>query len=109
MATKIVKKKNIKASASFNATRNEILKDSAAAAVYLEECLIDGDIGLFKEALKHVADARVGGVGSLAKITNLNRETLFRTLSKRGNPRLDTLTTILSALGLRVAVTANLE
>ena len=32
------------------------------------------------------------------------RETLYRTLSERGNPRLDTLAVILAAFGLRLTV-----
>ena len=40
----------------------------------------------------------------LAERTGLSRETLYRTLSKNGNPRLDTLTAILGALGLRLSV-----
>jgi probable addiction module antidote protein len=40
----------------------------------------------------------------LARRTGLSRETLYRTLSAKGNPRLDTLAAILSAFGLRLAV-----
>ncbi len=35
----------------------------------------------------------------LSQATHLNRETLYRTLSKDGNPRLDTLHKILNDLG----------
>jgi len=41
---------------------------------------------------------------ALARKTGLSRETLYRTLSKRGNPRLDTLAAILAAFGLRLTV-----
>jgi len=50
-----------------------------------------------------VADA-VGGMGALAEKTGLSRETLYRTLSENGNPRLDTLGAILAAFGLRLSV-----
>ena len=46
-------------------------------------------------ALRTVAEA-MGGMTALAARTGLNRETLYRTLSEKGNPRLDTLTAILS-------------
>lgn len=36
----------------------------------------------------------------------LSRETLYRTLSDAGNPRLETLLGVLRALGLRLSVTA---
>jgi probable addiction module antidote protein len=57
-----------------------------------------------KVALKDVADARLGGMSALSKKTELNREQLYKTLSKNGNPRLDTLSEVLHAVELRVAV-----
>lgn len=54
-------------------------------------------------ALRTVAEA-MGGMTALAARTGLSRETLYRTLSDKGNPRLDTLTAILAAFGLRLAV-----
>lgn len=94
-----------KASRAFSETRKELLKDPAVAAAYLEECLSDGDMELFKLALKNVADARLGGMSALAQSTNLSREALYTSLSKKGNPRLDTLTQVLHAVGLRISVT----
>ncbi len=96
-------------SQSFDKTRLEVLKDADAAAVYLDECLADGNVELFTEALKHVAKARLGGMSSLAEETELGRETLYRTLSKKGNPRLDTLTKVLSAVGLRMSITEDTQ
>jgi probable addiction module antidote protein len=88
----------------FRQTREAILEDAETAALYLEEALAAGDDEAFKLALRHVAEARLGDMASLAEATGLNRETLYRTLSTRGNPTLDTLRRILHALGLRVAV-----
>lgn len=65
--------------------------------------LEDGDARVVPVALRTVADA-VGGMAALAERTGLSRETLYRTLSDRGNPRLDTLAAILHAFGLRLAV-----
>jgi len=45
-----------------------------------------------------------GGVPKLAEQTDLNATTLCRTLSPQGNPEMKTLTAILKALGLRLAV-----
>lgn len=92
------------ASRPFGETREAILQDAETAALYLEEALAAGDREAFKLALRHVAEARLGGIAPLAEATGLNRETLYRTLSPRGNPTLDTLRRILHALGLRVAV-----
>ena len=95
---------NKKASRPFKEISNELLKDPEYAAIYLEECLMDGDIKLFKLALKNVADARLGGMTALAEETSLGRESLYKTLSKTGNPKLETLTKILSAAGLRLSI-----
>lgn len=81
------------------------LQDPEAAALYLEEALVDGDIGLFKIALRNVAEARLGGMSALAKKTELGRENLYKSLSEDGNPRLSTLTRVLDATGLRLSVT----
>ena len=94
-----------KASISFDETSNELLKNPNVAAMYLEEILADGDMELFTAALKDVANARVGSIAALSKETHLNREQLYKTLSKKGNPRLDTLAKVLHAVGLRIAVT----
>ena len=65
--------------------------------------LADGDARAVPAALRTVADA-LGGMSTLAEKTGLSRETLYRTLSDKGNPRLDTLATILAAFGLRLSV-----
>ncbi len=93
----------MKPSRPFSETLHKMLKDPELAALYLEDCLEDGDMELFTMALKDVADAR-GGMGYLSQATHLNRETLYRTLSKDGNPRLDTLHKVLGAMGLRIGV-----
>ncbi len=72
-------------------------------AVYIEAMLEDGDSRAIPVALRTVADA-LGGMAALADKTGLSRETLYRTLSEKGNPRLDTLSAILAAFGLRLSV-----
>lgn len=69
---------------------------------YLAEVTRDGDTRALPLALRTAAD--VLGMAELSRRTGLNRETLYRTLSQRGNPRLDTLAAILGAFGLRLAV-----
>lgn len=80
------------------------LRSDVEIAAYIESMLADGDARAVPVALRTVADA-VGGMAALAEKTGLSRETLYRTLSESGNPRLDTLTLILNAFGLRLAVT----
>ena len=43
-------------------------------------------------------------MAELANTTGLNRETLYRTLSENGNPRLSSLGLIIEALGLRLSI-----
>lgn len=81
----------------------DYLRDDAAIAAFIEDMLADGDARVVPVALRTVADA-VGGMSELARRTGLSRETLYRTLSARGNPRLDTLAAILGAFGLRLSV-----
>jgi probable addiction module antidote protein len=94
-----------KPSKPFSIASLDVLKDPEQAALYLEEILADGDIEMFKAALKDVAEVRVGGMTKLAEETHLAREALYRALSKKGNPRFDTLTKVLEATGLRISIT----
>ena len=82
----------------------ESLADANEAAAYLNAALEDGDNEVFLLALRNVADARVGGMSKLAEITGLNRESLYRMLSENGNPELNSLSRLLQALGLKLAV-----
>ncbi len=83
------------------------LQDPKKAAAYLrialDEYQDDDDTEAFLLALRNVAEAK-GGLGKLAKETHLNRQSLYQTLSKRGNPRLDTLGKVLKALGFHLAI-----
>ena len=79
------------------------LRNDKDIAGYIEAMLEDGDPRAIPIALRTVADA-VGGMAPLADKTGLSRETLYRTLSEKGNPRLDTLSAILAAFGLRLSV-----
>lgn len=54
-------------------------------------------------ALRTVAEA-YGGLGAVAAEAGISRETLYRTLSARGNPTLKTLIAVLKVVGLRLSV-----
>jgi probable addiction module antidote protein len=83
----------------------ESLKDPCEAAAYLNAAIEEGDRAVFLLALRNVAEAS-GGMAALAKKANVSRESLYRTLSKRGNPEIKSLYTLLHAMGLRLAVEA---
>jgi probable addiction module antidote protein len=95
--------RSVSASVPFRAA--DYLHSHADIAVFLEEMLSDGDPRAVPLALRTVVDA-LGGMAKLAEKTGLSRETLYRTLSSNGNPRLDTLASILAAFGLTLSVQA---
>ena len=95
--------KTTKHAASIPFRAADYLRSRADIAAYLETMLADGDARAVPIALRTVADA-MGGMAALAEKTGLSREALYRTLSGKGNPRLDTLAAILSAFGLRLSV-----
>jgi probable addiction module antidote protein len=80
------------------------LQDKEYAAEYLNAALLDEDPKVFLIALKDVTDARGKGIANLAKKTHLNRESLYKTLSDKGNPRLSSLYLILEAVGLHLSI-----
>jgi len=85
----------------------EKLKDETEAGEYLkvalEEYEKDKNTAAFLLALKTVVDAQ-GGVSMLAKKTELNRQHLYRILSREGNPRFNTLDSILHGLGFKLSI-----
>lgn len=80
------------------------LQDPDEAAAYfssiLEECKeCDEEEAqkLLLLAIKNIVDAQ-GGITQLAEKTGLGRESLYKTLSPKGNPKLSTLITVAYAL-----------
>ena len=73
------------------------------AAEYIAQVLAEKEARAFLIALKDVVEAD-GGMGSLAGRVGLKRPSLYKILSKKGNPTLATLQEILKPLGLRVSV-----
>jgi probable addiction module antidote protein len=54
-------------------------------------------------ALRTVAEA-YGGLGAVAAEAGISRESLYRTLSAKGNPTLKTLLAVLKAVGMKLSV-----
>jgi len=78
-------------------------EDPGYALELLNSILEDGEQGELLIALRQMAKA-FGGVQSIAEKANLNSTQLYRTLSEEGNPELRSLSAILRAMGLRLAV-----
>lgn len=81
----------------------EALKDPIEAAAYINAAIEDGDREIFLLALRNVAQAH-GGMSTIAEKAHLNRESLYKMLSKRGNPEIKSIFNVLHAIGLRLTV-----
>jgi probable addiction module antidote protein len=82
------------------------LKDPAEAAGYLNTALENGDITVFLLALQNVIQAQ-GGITQLAAKTSKSRTSLYKALSKTGNPYLKSTNNILIAMGMHLAVVSD--
>jgi len=78
-------------------------EDPAYALELLNSILEDGEQSELLIALRQMTKA-FGGVQTIAEKANLNPTQLYRTLSEHGNPELRSLSAILKAMGLRLAV-----
>src|SRR5271168_4799580 len=89
------------------ATVSELRENPEFAAEYLRAALEDDDEpSVLLIALRRIAEAR-GGIAKVAKAAGIERESLYRALSARGNPRLSTLVAVTKAVGLKLTVEAH--
>lgn len=87
-------------SRSYKEHLDKRLKDPEESAAYLNAALEDEDPAVFLLALRDIARAN-GGMSYLSKQAHVNREALYRTLSKKGNPTLINLRALLGAMGAK--------
>jgi probable addiction module antidote protein len=79
----------------------------AFAAEYLKAAMDDTEEPqALLVALRQLAEAH-GGIAKVAKAAGIERESLYRALSPRGNPRLSTLVAVTRAMGLTLTVEAS--
>jgi probable addiction module antidote protein len=83
----------------------ERLKDQKLAKAYLNEALQDEDHNVFLIALKDVLAAQGKDVSNLAQKANISRQTFYRMLSQKGNPRWNNIASLIDAMGLQVQLT----
>lgn len=82
----------------------EMYRDDPALALgVINDILADGDQAELLIVLRQMAQA-FGGVQAVAEQAHLNPTQLYRTLSPKGNPALSSLSAILKAMGMRLAV-----
>ena len=78
----------------------EHLKTKEDMAAYIACALEEGDSALIAAALGDIARAQ--GMTKIAKKTGLGRESLYKTLSREGNPELATVLKLFDAIGLKL-------
>jgi probable addiction module antidote protein len=78
----------------------EHFETEADMAAYLEAALEDGDPALVTAALGDIARAK--GMASIARKAGLGRESLYKALSREGNPEFATVLKVIRALGLKL-------
>jgi probable addiction module antidote protein len=83
---------------------DERLKDPDYAIEYLNSLLEEDDADLLLLGLRDVA--RAHGFAHIAEQTGLNRESLYKALSRGKNPRIGTVLDLLSAMGCRIKLEA---
>ena len=71
---------------------------------YLTQAFLDDDPAVFVTALGHVARAK--GIAQLATDTGLNRESLYKALSGKTQPKWDTVQRIIKALNINLHIAA---
>jgi probable addiction module antidote protein len=67
-------------------------------SIFLEENGVQGLI----EGLKHLAKAK--GMSTIANDAGVNRQSLYRSLAKNGNPKIETIDKIVRALGFKLTI-----
>lgn len=82
----------------------ERLTSPDAIAAYLEAVFEDGDPALIAAALGDIARAK--GMTEIAKAAGVTRDTLYKSLTKDGDPRLSTFLGVTRALGLKIQLEA---
>ena len=80
----------------------EYLTSPEAIAAYLNDAIENGDADELIAALGTVARAK--GMSAIARDTGLGRESLYKALSGSVDPAFATISRVVSALGLRMAV-----
>jgi probable addiction module antidote protein len=80
----------------------EYLDSEDAVIAYIKDAIDTNDASFIAYALGTVARAR--GMSQIARRAGISRESLYRALSKQGNPEFNTIIQVMSALGLTFSV-----
>jgi probable addiction module antidote protein len=93
----------MKASRSYNEDLIKDLKDPEESAAYLNAALEEKNPKAFLLALRNVIEAQ-GGLTKFSRQTAIHRVSLYKMLSKRGNPEWGSVLSLLKALGIKFRI-----
>jgi len=82
---------------------SKYLDSDEMIAEYLKAAIEENDTAYFMQALGHVAKAK--GMTSIALETGLGRESLYKAIDGKTQPKLETVSKILKAVGCSLDVT----
>ncbi|MCY4362286.1 MAG: putative addiction module antidote protein [Gammaproteobacteria bacterium] len=80
----------------------DFLDNDEAIIEYLNTALEEGNSEFFVKAVGDVARSK--GMMKVARSSGLGRQNLYRSLSRGGNPRIETLFRVLDALDIKLSV-----
>lgn len=80
----------------------EFLDTPEAEAEYLAAAFETGDAEYIKSALATLS--RAHGMSGIAKDANVSRQSLYKSLSETGDPKLSTFLGVVKALGMTVSI-----
>ncbi len=80
--------------------RSEYIKDPKQASEYLEIMLKENGTEGFYQALGDIAKAK--GMSDISKKVGVGRESLYKSLSKKGNPNFNTIIQTLKSLNIDI-------
>ncbi|MDR1909147.1 MAG: putative addiction module antidote protein [Spirochaetaceae bacterium] len=70
--------------------------------LYMEEAIKENDLETLFDVIGAIARSR--GMAAIAKEAGLNRESLYKSLSRDGNPSFSTVSKVLDILGYKLQV-----
>ena len=91
----------MKPAVSYREELMKALKDPEEASAYLNAALEAEDKKAFLLALRNVLEAR-GGMTRISRRTNLHRVSLYKMLSRNGNPAFENILQLLHTAGVRL-------
>lgn len=92
-----------RATGNYDDYHMEWLKDPENAAAFLNTVIEEDDRDAFLLALRDIARA-MGGMTTIAEKSQVSRSSLYKTLSKTGNPEFRSISKLLHSMGLKLTV-----